>query len=198
MQNDHESKKMEINALFKGPYAWPKYEAFNGLNSIPKHPGLYLQTVEHKNGYLIYCAGITRRSMPIRFREHTKKYLSGDYTVLDIISLQTGIREEVWHGWGWNPGKIQKFESNKTAIIDAVHKQLAGFRIFVADIGTEPRILERMEAAVMKTLYQSPTPFCDIPDRGMQLSPRRNSETSIVVRRNCSVILHGFPPEIEI
>jgi hypothetical protein len=79
-----------------------------------------------------------------------------------------------------------------------VRKQLTGFRIFAADIGTKPRILERLEAAIMENLYKQPMPLCDIPDRGMMLAPRRKSEIPIIVKNECSVLLHGLPACLEI
>lgn len=187
---------IEIN--WSGPYGWPQFETESNLHPIPKIPGVYLQTVEYQDGYLIYAAGLTRRSIPKRFREHTCKYMSGDYTVLDIAAMQQGIRSEVWHGWGWSPEKRAEFEERKSIILNAVRKQLTGFRIFVADVGTQPRILERLEASIMNNLYQQPSPFCDIPDRGMMLAPRWNSENPIIAKNKCAVMLHGLPPCLEI
>ena len=187
---------MEI--YFTGPYSWPKFETQNDLPALPQHPGIYLWTVDYKDGYLIYGAGITRRTIPKRFYEHTLKFMSGDYNVLDIEAMQQGIRDLVWQGWGWNPEKREDFEKRKQEILDAVDKQLAGFRIFIADVGTEPRILERLEAAIMNRLYSQPPPLCDIPDKGMMLAPLRDSEKPIVVEIVCELTLHGLPNELEI
>ncbi len=187
-----------VEILWAGPYGWPQFETGSNLPPIPKLPGVYLQAVEYQDGYLIYAAGLTRRSVPKRFREHTLKYMSGDYNVLDIAAMQQGIRREVWHGWSWSPEKRAEFEERKPVILGAVREQLAGFRIFVADIGTEPRILERLEATVMSSLYKQPPPFCDIPDKGMMLSPRRKSESPIVVKNTCAVMLHGLPDYLEL
>ena len=79
-----------------------------------------------------------------------------------------------------------------------VRKQLAGFRIFSTDVSPQPRILERIEAAIMNNLYQHPLPFCDIPDRGMHLEPRRISENRIIAKNKCPVILRGLPTYLEI
>ena len=182
-----------------GPYGWPKLEG--DLPSIPDLPGVYLQTVEYQNGYLIYLAGFTRRPMPKRFREHTRAYMNGVYNVLDIAEMQKGKRKEVWHGF-WtkkrSPRKQAEYDERQLLIHDAVRKQLAGFCVFAANIGTKPRILERLEAAIMANLYEQPTPFCDIPDTGMMLAPRRKSELPIVVKNECSVKLHGLPLQLEI
>ena len=50
----------------------------------------------------------------------------------------------------------------------------------------------------METLYKQPMPLCDIPDRGMKLTPRRNTETPIIVKNKCSVMLYGLPACLEI
>ena len=183
--------------MWTGPFAWPTFESETNLPSIPKHSGVYLMAVEYLNGYLIYAAGITRRPIPSRFREHTLKYMSGDYTVLDIAAMKQGIRKEIWHGWGWSPEKRAEYKRRKLMILDAARKQLAGFRIFVADIGTQPRILERLEASIMNKLYEQQPPLCDIPDKGMMLAPRWESEAVRIVQNQCLAELYGLPTRLE-
>jgi hypothetical protein len=198
LKSDSNRYESIIECTWTGPYGWPKFEIESNLSPIPRQPGVYLQTVEYQSGYLIYAAGLTRRSMPKRFREHTYKYMSGDYNVLDIDAMQQGVRKEIWHGWGWSTEKREEFEKQKSIIHKAVHKQLMGFRIFVTNVGTKPRILERIEASTMNTLYQQPSPFCDIPDRGMMLAPRWNTESPILVKNKCAVMLYGLPPFLDI
>ena len=191
-----ETKAIDIE--WTGPYAWPKFETESDLSAIPKHPGVYLMTSEYKTGYIIYAAGITRRPIPTRFREHTMKYLSGDYTILDMSAMKHGVRKEIWHGWGWTPEKHKEYERRESELVNAAIKQLAAFRIFVADVGKEPRILERLEAAIMNTLYKDASPFCDIPDKGMMLAPRWELENPITVFMRCAVKLYGIPQQLEI
>jgi hypothetical protein len=183
-----------------GPCGWPKMEG--ELDSIPELPGVYLLTVEYQEGYLIYAAGITRRPMPKRFREHTREYMNGVYNVLDISAMKAGFRKEVWHGF-WmrkkrSREKQAEYNNRRLEIQESVRNQLAGFRIFAAHIGTKRRILERLEAAIMENLYRQPMPLCDIPDRGMRLTPRRKSEIPIVVKNKCSEMLYGLPACLEI
>lgn len=97
----------------------------------------------------------------------------------------------------------EEFEERKSIILDAVRKQLAGFRIFITgavDMRREARVLERLEAAIMGNLCYQPSPICDIPDRvgGVHLEPRRDSEYPIIVRNNCAALLHGLPALLEI
>jgi hypothetical protein len=189
----------KINVEWRGPFGWPKFDG--KLKPVPKSPGVYLLTVEYQSGYLIYAAGITRRPMPERFREHTREYMNGIYNVLEIAAMKAGFRREIWHGlWlGKHPReRLAEYKNRRLEIQEAARKQLAGFRIFTADIGTRPRILERFEAAIMDALYKQPMPLCDIPDRGMMLAPRRKSEAPIVVRNKCQRTLYGLPACLEI
>jgi hypothetical protein len=188
-----------IDVEWHGPFGWPKFEG--KLKPIPQKTGVYLMTVEYQTGHLIYAAGITRRPMPQRFREHTHEYMNGIYNVLDIAAMKAGFRKEIWHGlWlGKHPReKLAEFKKRKPEIQEAARKQLAGFRIFAANISTKRRILERIEAAIMDALYRQPLPLCDIPDKGMMLAPRWKLETPIAFRNKCQHTLYGLPSCLEI
>ena len=187
-----------IQATWIGPYSWPGFETEGDVQPVPHLPGLYLQTFEYQDGYMIYAAGLTRRPVPTRLTEHVRKYMNGEYNVLDVASAQKGIRKEIWHGWGYAKEHRNEFEEKKPVILDAVRTQLEGFRIFIADVGEEPRILERLEASIMDNLYSQPSPFCDIPDRGMFLSPRLDSEEPVVFESNSHVKIHALPKRLEI
>ena len=165
---------------------------------IPKLQGVYLQTFEYEDGYLIYAAGITCRPVSTRFREHTRMYMNGEYTVLDTDAAQQGVRKEIWHGWDYARKHRKEFEEQKSIILDGVQKQLTNFRIFVANVEGVPRVHERLEASIMNSLYKQPPPICDFPDRGMQLSPRWGSEELVVAKNNCTEVLHGLPDLLEI
>ena len=186
-----------LEVTWDGPYSWPNFEPENNLPPIPNLQGVYLQTFEYENGYLIYGAGLTRRPISTRFIEHAREYMNGKYTVLDTDAARQGIRKEVWHGWGYARKNREEFEEKKMAIRDSVRKQLSEFRIFVANV-EGVRVHERLEASMMNNLYKQPPPFCNFPDRGMQLSPRWPSEEKIIVKNNCASLLHGVPILLEI
>ncbi|MDT8380153.1 MAG: hypothetical protein RQ739_14805 [Desulfotignum sp.] len=188
-----------LQADWDGPFSWPNFESENGLPTIPLHStGVYLQTFEYQNGYLIYAAGITRRSVPVRFKEHTRHYMNGDYTVLDPLAAERGIRKEIWHGWGYAKVHRDQFEENKVEIQEAVKKQLAKFRVFYANFRNEQRLLERVEAAIMNFLYEQKSPYKDLPDKGMMLAPRWNSEEPQTLNNRSKVTIHGLPEALKI
>lgn len=191
------SGEPNLELSWAGPYSWPKFEAKNGLPELPAHPGVYLQTAEYESGYLIYCAGITGRPFCRRFSEHTKCYLAGGYTVLDIAMLQRGWRQEIWHGWGYARSHRAEFAEREVEIRAAAKRQMAGFRVFVAHVD-DRRVRERLEAAIMHCLYLVPSALCLIPDRGMRLSPRRPSEVPITLSNACDSRLYGLPDQLSI
>jgi hypothetical protein len=123
-----------IDVQWDGPYGWPRFEVENSLSPIPDIGGVYLQTFKYQGGYLIYSADLTRRSVPARFKEHTRQYMNGEYHVLDVVAAQQGLRKEIWRGWGYASKHRDEFEEHKSIILDAVRKQLVGFCIFIADV----------------------------------------------------------------
>lgn len=187
------NKEKTIEAFWEGPFSWPGYEKENNLLPIPEKPGIYLQTFKYYDGFLIYAAGITLRTILKRFGEHTRNYLNGEYNVLDIGSAERGIRKEIWHGWGYARENREEFEEKKGLIQEAVHKQLSGFSIFTCNIGRERRVLERLEASIMNSVYNGPGPICDFPDRGMYLSSRWDSEKPIIVKNITPEKIYGLP-----
>src|SRR5262245_18296636 len=114
----------------------------------------------------------------------------GNYNVLDIDEMKGGVRKEVWHGWGWTDAKRDEYEKHKAQIDKAVRRQLAEFRMFVAEIWSEKRMLERLEAKIMELLYQQAPPLCDVPDKGMRLCPRWKTEAPIFVTNIVKVRLY--------
>jgi hypothetical protein len=187
----------ETAAVWQGPFAWNGYDHDNGLPPLPKLGGVYLFAVPYRNGYAIQGAGETADTV-FRFKQHKRAFLSGEYTVLDIDALGRGIRKEVWHGWGWTEQKRLEYARRKPEIDEAAQRELAGLRIFVADVGPEKRIRQRLEAKVMDLLYQQPPPLCDLPDKGVFLARRRPAEEPIMVTSVSTVSLYGIPQKFEI
>jgi hypothetical protein len=122
---------------------------------------------------------LTRRLFRERFREHTRLYQSGDYTVSDVAQLKSGVRSEIWHGWGWTVAKRAEFAMRRSEIEEAALRQLAACRVFVTNVDPQGRVPERLEAAIVNSLCAAPAPFCDVPDKGMMLAPKWDSEEPI-------------------
>ena len=190
----------EMHVFWSGPHSWPKFESATGLPPLPRHSGVYLLTFEHRDGYLVYVAGITRQVFRKRFMQHTREYMAGRYNILDPVQAQNGVRSEVWHGWGEarKPERRAEWETRKAELQDAARRELAEFRLFGADVELQKRVPERLEAAIMIHLYAAPAPFCDVPDKGMFLAPRLPSEEPITVLNACTSRLHCLPERLSI
>ena len=191
-----------IDITWEGPYAWPRFKGETSLPALPKTPGVYIHAFEyHRGGYVIHGVGVTSRPVGVRLREHTRQYLNGNYTVLDTAAACRGVRKEVWHGWGYAREHRDEFEARRASIQADARRQLAAYRIFVADpaaVGGEPRLRERLEAAIMDALYEQSPPLCDLPDRGTFQARRRKGELPVLVRSSCSSKLHGLPAALEL
>jgi hypothetical protein len=194
-----------IELLWEGPFRWPSFRYEDDAvrleeTSIGLKCGVYLWTVEHSDGYLIYAAGVTRRPFVERFREHTRAYLTGVYTIFDVPSLKRGIRNEIWHGFWFKQRSAEKqdeYNNRSEELRLAANELLTNYRIFVASVESGRRLLERIEAAIMNCLYSAAGPASVIPDRGMALAPRWHNEQPVIIRSIAPVLFHGLPSEFE-
>jgi hypothetical protein len=190
------STGQEMNNLdveIEGPYGWPRFEG--SQSKLPITPGVYLLTFDYKDGFIPYGFGITRRPMRKRFLEHTREYVTGNYNILELDAAQHGTRKIAWKGWGWTPEKRADFEARKSQIVLLAHQQMSATRIFIMQLGVEPRLLERMEGALGKHFYQNKEGLCD---RGMLLMPRWGKEEPISVTFQSGPILYELPSQLEI
>jgi len=124
----------------------------------------------------------------------------GVYTIFDVPSLKKGIRSEIWHGFWFKKRSVEKqeeYNSHPEEIRLAANELLENYRVFVASVDPIPRLLERIEAAIMNTLYDAARPASVIPDRGMALAPRWPKEQPIIARNVAPVLFHGLPEEFE-
>ncbi|MGH9834020.1 MAG: hypothetical protein ACRD9Y_13445 [Blastocatellia bacterium] len=165
---------------------------------IASECGIYIFTVIHRDGFLIYLTGWTTRPFKKRLKEHMREYRKGTYTIFNTESLRNGKRDEIWHGmWTKRETNTREmkalFESRHQEINPAIENLLSTFRIFVAPLEAERRVLARIEAAIMNILYSSEEPFCSLPDKGMALAPRWASEQPFLVKSKAEVFLHALP-----
>ena len=82
-----------------------------------------------------------------------REYRKGTYTILDTKGFPAGERVELWHGM-WTkketntPEMKARFESRRHELNLAIENLFSTFRIFVAPIEVERRVLARIEAAL--------------------------------------------------
>ncbi|HFE65847.1 MAG TPA: hypothetical protein ENJ93_01175 [Chloroflexi bacterium] len=184
------------DVLWQGPFSWPGFEQINNLMPGPDVAGVYLFTFKYKDGYILRSAGNTN-SMKRRFAEHKRKYMSGEYTVLDVESANRGERKEIWHGWGYAKEHQDEFLRHKDHILRSVENELASYHLFITEIA-DKRKQERIEFAIIQNAYLSKKPWGDMVDGQMALRGRANDEIPIEVRNICSHKIYGIPEVFEI
>lgn len=202
--SSHPVQTLEL--CFEGPFGWPGVDNDCSLTPLDRDPcasrsGIYLWSLEYLNKYLVNAAGYTQRPFIRRFREHTAAYREGFFTIFDMDAMKKGQRVEIWHGFFSRPkapARLQDFNQRREQIRSATEIQLASYRIFIASLDAEQRLLKRIEAAIMNALYLSDGPTSTIPDRGMSLSPRWPTESPIRVRIIGAERFHAVPEEIEV
>jgi hypothetical protein len=199
-----ESPDESITLNWQGPFAWPGSAStllldWSNEPKIAKSSGVYLWTVEHNGGYLIYTAGLTRSSFQKRFNEHNRNYYRGIYTIFDVPSMQEGKRNIIWPGFWFAKNVPQtlvaEYENRKEELKQATATLLSNYRVFVAEMPKSERLMERVEAAIMFNLYRMSGSGSDIPARGMRLTPKYNYELPIQVYSKVNGIFHGLPEE---
>jgi hypothetical protein len=89
-----------LECNWQGPFCWTGFCRNSDVPPLPKHRGVYLQTVSSDGGFIVLGAGYTLRPVHQRFAEHLRNWMKGEYTVFDIESIRMGERREIWHGWG--------------------------------------------------------------------------------------------------
>lgn len=197
---------LSIELVWQGPFSWPGacYDAHTpdlGDSEFVDSCGVYLWTVNYGTGFLIYAAGITNRPFRVRFREHTRAYRSGVYTIFDAPSLIQGQREVLWPGFWFGHRSVnaeRDYAECESEIRVATEKLLGTYRVFVAPIQASSRVLRRIEAAIMNALYSAGGVVGQIPDRGMALAPRWDCEDPISVRNSCEQLIHGLPAQLDV
>lgn len=191
-------EKFEL--LWRGPHPWPFLGKQTAVEDFRERGGIYLFTVEHDAGFLIYCAGYTTQVFQKRFKQHDRLYWSGVYTIFDLEAFQRGERRKVWPGF-WTgkiraPSLVADYNARAQEIQIATDEWLRGYRVFVAPVAATRRTLMRIEAGIMSSLYAAAPPACNMPDRGMSLSARWPSEEPVIVTNQSAVSLLGLPRDI--
>jgi hypothetical protein len=106
-------------AEWTGPYSWPGFEHYNKLPSLPAMPGVYMQTFEYKDGYLIYLVGHAK-NIKSRFSIHEKNRRVGiGVNIFDIDQMRLGVRKRVWNGftaWWKDNAKPQNLREREAAL----------------------------------------------------------------------------------
>lgn len=190
-----------INLVFEGPYT---FLTSKGLPSIFKSPlkrGVYIWTVPFKNKELIHYVGMTTREFRQRMKEHLKEYLSGEYGINDPVEMKKGSRMRIWDGL-YRGANIEDFIKKHDQLFPKLVHMLNIYRIYVAQLDCETRLLERIEAAIAENLFNQDGAVGDFqePDAHTHyIKIKRKSDERIeLVKLKCPKTLLGLPQTLRV
>ena len=185
---------------WSGPYRWPKGGRQPYVDAL-EHGGVYLLSVEHDKGYLVYAAGHTEHFRK-RFRQHDRLYRNGIYTIFDHEAFTAGERVKVWPGFWMRkvrpPELVEDYNRRATEIQVAMERWLDGYRVFVARSDVDRRLRQRIEASLMFAFMTAEPPACNMPDKGMSLAPRWPREAPLQVVNVVTERILGLPSSMEV
>jgi hypothetical protein len=192
----------EYHVDFIGPFSWLGHEETKSIFDAPegKMPGLYLWTIKIEDGELVYYVGKTNRYFSQRMREHFKEHFAGFYHVNLPSEFKRGERIPLWDGMylrykSPRPDDLAKiYPTISSHIIDLAET----YRFFIAPLEAERRILERIECALARHLYDQPGKIGGFQERGLNYRSRLASEQPEMASFSSSSKILGLPELLEI
>lgn len=191
-----------LTVHFLGPFSWGVGDDVPSIYNTDagRGSGVYLWTVSHEEGELVYYVGMTGRPFAQRMSEHFKEHSSGGYHLNSPEPLRRGVRKCLWPGrYDANTKTtvsefISRLENLWPAIVDLAKL----YRFFVAPMTCSRRVVERTEGAIARWLYAQPGKVGEFQEEGIRYPKRRPDETPMQVSLECPSRLLGLPPVLEI
>lgn len=195
------NKEVERIVTFQGPYCFFKNGDFPAIFSIPveNQKGVYIWTISVGDKELVHYIGITGRTFGERMEEHIKGYLSGTdkYAIFDPENLKKGRLVRVWDGL-WRGAEAEIFIKRYAILFPKILKLLKSFRIYVAPLEYDARLLERIEAALAGHLYAQEGSIGKILEPGIRYKKRKENENPVLVEVKYNNRIIGLPPKLEV
>lgn len=185
--------------VFRGPYEWlgPKEMTIYGSGWL-NEPGVYLWAVDVGGVFTPYYVGETNRSFADSFLQHTRAYMTGEYSVWDPEEFLQKRKVEVWGGL-WRPerrGMYPDFLADFERITARTTALLKSFRILIAPYRGSERLRERAAAAIIRAIRTSdPHPLLD---ENVRFRPRMPAESAVTFDLVWPVPVDGVPARIQV
>lgn len=186
-----------------GPYSLIGKDAesvFTCLMSAEK--GVYLFTIPFEGKYLVYYVGETGSSFANRLLQHVQSYLNGFYRVFDPEAFEKGEKILIWGGmWKTDrrePKLICDFIDRQPELAPKILLLLKQFRIFLAPVNEEKRIIERLEAEIARSINQQEGIVGRFQDNDIRYRPTKPNEQQLRVVMTSSQQIMGLNEELNI
>jgi hypothetical protein len=168
--------------------------------SIGKKKGAYLFTIPFDGKYLIYYVGETFASFATRLLQHVQSYLNGFYRVFDPDEFVKGRKVLLWGGM-WKTGRrdprlISDFIKEQAELSSKILQFIEQFKIFLAPIEEDNRVIERIEAEIAKSLNQQDGLIGDFQDNDVRYRLTRTDEQQFRVEMTFPKSIMGLKEEL--
>lgn len=187
---------------FMGPFSWLGHEEtksiFEALEG--KLSGIYLWTVKIEEGELVYYVGKTNRTFSQRLLEHFKEHLAGFYHINSPTEFTKGEKISLWNGMylRYKRPSPAELAEKYPAISDQIIELAKIYRFYIAPLELDRRILERIESAFAKHLYEQSGKIGEFQERGLNYRSRIASEESGTAWFKSTAKILGLPESLEI
>lgn len=149
---------MEVMVSWYGPYVFVPQAGFECVFECPETmgPGLYLWTVEHKDGYLVNYVGETGESLRKRLAQGVQWSLGGnDGVVSEPAQFRQGRRFTL------AKFSFQEFLADSPRLSAAIYENYRAYRVFVAPVKVDSKVRKYIEAGIIRALRAADPKFAD-------------------------------------
>lgn len=190
----------DVTVSFAGPFSWPGTPDAPSIFEVDERraAGIYLWTVPHGGGHLVYYVGETGRSFAERLHEHYVGHAAGMYHVYAPAEFLQGEKIVLWPGRydASNRRSTQECIANYPKLTREIHELTYIFRFMVAPLSCDGRVRRRIEAAIADALYAAPGLAGAFQDQGIHYDRRLPGEAPVRCVTTSSVPLLGLPVEL--
>jgi len=130
-------------------------------NLLGERKGVYLLAIPFDGKHLVYYVGETGVSFSQRLLQLIPNYLSGFYRLFNPEEFAEGRKILVWGGM-WksdrkDPKFILDFLKRHSELAPKILRFVEQFRVFLAPIDADKRILERIESEIARSINEQKT-----------------------------------------
>lgn len=191
------SNTIQKEVSFRGPYGFLKSENHPSILKSLLKKGIYIWTVPFGKNELIHYVGMTKRQFKVRIMEHFKGYLSGEYGIHDPKELQKGKSVLIWKGL-WRGANIEDFIKQHNVLFPKLLSQIKLYKIYVAPLDCDIRLIERMEAAISNYLRNQGGTVGNFQESDIRYKKRKESEESLFVKISYNSKIIGLPQILKV
>ena len=169
-------------------------------NLLGERKGVYLLAIPFDGKHLVYYVGETGVSFSQRLLQHIQNYLSGFYRLFDPEEFAEGRKILVWGGM-WksdrkDPKFILDFLKRHSELAPKILRFVEQFRVFLAPIDADKRILERIESEIARSINEQNGIAGRFQDSDIRYKPRRLNEPHIKVTMIFPKSIMGLKKEL--